>query len=85
MDAVIEDMEKVMGKSCWQFLGRGKVPYIADKLVLKGGGKPSERAVRAVLQRGKGDDWYIPLRVKTACCLELCTPQLAVNVRQCDV
>ena len=54
---VISDMEKHLGKSCWQLLGQGKVPYVRTKLLLVGGGHPSERAVRAAFARCKDSSW----------------------------
>ena len=58
LDQVITDMEKHLGKSCWEILGRGKVPYIASKVVLKGGGHPKDRAIRKVLKKCKDPDWH---------------------------
>ena len=48
-DSVISDMERHLGKSCWGLLGREKVPYIAGRLALQGGGQPQDRAVRKIL------------------------------------
>ena len=58
MDVVISDMEKWQGRSCYELLGQGKVPYIASKLTKVGGGTPSDRAVRGVLASGKAQGWY---------------------------
>ena len=58
LDSVISDMERHLGKSCWELLGRGKVPYIAGRLALQGGGQPQERAVRKILAKCRKKDWY---------------------------
>ena len=29
LDSVISDVERHLGKSCWQLIGRGKVPYMS--------------------------------------------------------
>ncbi len=55
---VISDLEKHLGKSCWELLGRGKVPYVRSKLTLVGGGSPSPRSVRALFERCKDKTWY---------------------------
>ena len=58
LDSVISDMERHLGKSCWELLGRGKVPYIAGRLALQGGGQPQDRAVRKILAKCRKKDWY---------------------------
>ncbi len=55
---VISDMEKHLGKSCWQLLGQGKVPYVRSKLTLVGGGSPNARSVRATFARCNFESWY---------------------------
>ena len=49
LDSVISDMERHLGKRCWELLGWEKVPCIASRLALKGGGYPQDRAVRKLL------------------------------------
>ena len=44
-EEVITQMEKHMGKSCWQLLGVGKKEFTASKLTKVGGGHPTTRAV----------------------------------------
>ena len=58
LDSVISDMERHLGKSCWELLGRGKVPYIVGRLALKGDGQPQDRAVRKLLAKCRKIDWF---------------------------
>ena len=58
LDQVISHMEARHGKTCWEILGRGKAPYIAERLALKGGGHPQERAVRKLIANCRQGGWY---------------------------
>ena len=43
---VLEEMEKHMGKTCWELVGKGKKDFTAQKLSEKGGHSVTGRAVQ---------------------------------------
>ena len=61
-EEVITQMEKHMGKSCWQLLGVGKKEFIASKLTKVGGGHPSTRQVTKHYTKAKKDATWFPGR-----------------------
>ncbi len=54
----LADIAKHLDTPLAELLGEREDAYIAKKLQLKGGGQPSERAVRAMLVRVQDRDWY---------------------------
>ena len=59
-EAVIAQMGKHTGKSCWQLLGMGKKEFTAQQLQVVGGGRPTPRAVQKHWTKTKGDDKRVP-------------------------
>ena len=55
---VLEDMSAHLQKPAYQLLGKPPDKWIAERLELKGGGHPSERAVRSAVARCKQPGWY---------------------------
>ena len=59
-EAVLTQMEKHTGKSCWELLGMGKKEFTAKQLQVVGGGRPTGRAVQKHWTKVKGDDKWAP-------------------------
>ena len=57
---VLEGMEEHTGKTCWELLGKSKKDFTAERLKLKGGGKPTARAVQKHWTKKKGDPQWFP-------------------------
>lgn len=55
---VIKDVEEQVGMKPAEFLGMRVDAYIASKVILQGGGHPSERAVREALRRCQDPTWF---------------------------
>ena len=55
---VLEDMSAHLEKPAYQLLGKPPDKLIAERLELKGGGHPSERAVSSAVARCKQPGWY---------------------------
>ena len=53
----LEAISKHLQQPAYSLLGQGASSWIADQLTLKGGGCPSERAVRAAVAKCKDSDW----------------------------
>ena len=59
-EAVLDQMEKHMKKSCWELLGTSKKEFTAQKLQVVGGGNPTARAVQKHWTKGKHDGKWFP-------------------------
>ena len=59
-EAVLTQMEKHTGKSCWELLGMGKKEFTAKQLQVVGGGRPTGRAVQKHWTKVKRDDKWVP-------------------------
>ena len=59
-DAVIQQMEKHTGKSCWESLGQSKKDFTAQRLQVVGGGNPTARAVQKHWTKAKQDGKWFP-------------------------
>ena len=57
-DVVITQIEGVTGESVAGLLGQRKDEFIAENVLLKGGGRPSARAVRDTIARSKQPGWF---------------------------
>ena len=57
-DVVIRAMEKQMGKSACVLLGAEKGEFIANQLLLQGGGHPTRQCVFQNIARCKQAGWY---------------------------
>ena len=55
----LEAISKNLQKPAYSLLGQSAPAWIAEQLTLKGGGCPSERAVRAAVAKCKGSGWRL--------------------------
>ena len=55
---VIEAISEHLGESASELLGQRVDDFIASRLILKGGGNPTPRAVRDTVKRCKEEGWY---------------------------
>ena len=62
---VLQHMADQWGMSPAEVAGKRVDTYIAEQLTLKGGGRPSERAVRAALAKCEDTTWYPGKLVQT--------------------
>ena len=53
----LEAISKYRQQPAYSLLGQSASAWIAEQLTLKGGGCPSERAVRAAVAKCKGSGW----------------------------
>ena len=58
LHCVLNQASEVLGVPCYEMLGQRVDEYIAQHLVLKGGGNPTPRAVRKVVQRCSDPTWF---------------------------
>ena len=59
LEAISEAISKNLQKPAYSLLGQSAPAWIAERLTLKGGGCPSERAVRAAVAKCKGSGWRL--------------------------
>ena len=55
---VLQDVAEVNGVQPHDLVGKRVGEYISEKVILKGGGHPSTRAVRKVLKKCQRLDWF---------------------------
>ena len=59
-EQVLSSIEKHMGKSSWELLGKSRAAFTAERVSLKGGGHPGERRVKKIWETVKKDPkWFV--------------------------